>query len=829
MPVPLRPRQVEFVFGARQRHVVEALLLLKGFVINVAESRGHEHGLELKSLGGVHRHDLHAVALVLLLAQGTVLSGALVFLSPRTQELGEVPRREGRPTLLREQPVKDLTVCRPAAVELVVVSHGMRQRRVVHHALEKRVPVVLRRKLPPAVDEIGKRLVAVRKPGLEFGRMDVEEGGQEKRGEVAGPFRRGQEVEKRNQRLSLGRSVDSTFLVMAVGNPMLGQNALHDARPGAAPHEDAHVAVEDPVVVQHPRLGVLRPVRDRQRAQALHLPRGVFHEHRQAEGHVPVTGRAPVALYVRKSSRQGLQQRDGIPPRQVLQPQEPFVSLRIGDSGIVNPRAAFLHVAEPAGLRAKHVVERRDKRLGRAERRVQRLRRLRRLRPVVHGDTLLRREVRRHVRTLETVDGLLGIAHDEQESLPGSRSPFAVDSIETRREQASEDCPLPLVGVLELVDERDAVAAADGIQQRAARPLDLSFRLVPDHATSLRHQVVERQHGRFVLEANEHRPRKKHEVGRQLPCERGADTCQRIGKLLHVRTDVEEPHTSAMAVYGGVQLLAGAGAGTDGMDERRHVVRGQIPDFCLNRAACLLEAGLRPRIDGDVREVEIRSRRKGGQRTHHAAVKTLRLVGRLVGFRMFAQHGLRRRGEIVRRAETGGGHVGIVHVAVAFLERIAQQYGAHGAVDEVAVRAAEFHLHREAVLKGVFREDLAAERMDGADRRLVEIRRQTPRFREDVADAVLELARRLLGERDEQDVLDVNGMLLVRHQLQHDALERVRLTRPCGGFDDAVPVVQKSIPDGILSTQAFPDELVVAHHAAPPVSPDSFTPDIGRL
>jgi hypothetical protein len=63
-----------------------------------------------------------------------------------------------------------------------------------------------------------------------------------------------------------------------------------------------------------------------------------------------------------------------------------------------------------------------------------------------------------HVGAAEAVDGLLGIA-DHGQGVAGRR----LD------EDALEDRPLHLVGVLEFVDQGVAVAAAQGFDERASR------------------------------------------------------------------------------------------------------------------------------------------------------------------------------------------------------------------------------------------------------------------------------------------------------------------------------------------------------------------------
>ena len=144
MRIPLRPRQIELVLCARERHVIEALLLFNGAIVfGFAESGSNEHSLELKSFGSVHRHDLHAVAFALLLAKGAVLASALVVLPPCTQEFCEVVRHKRRTAFLHKQPVEDLSARRPPAIVFIVIRRWMRQCSIVHHAFKERDPRTL--------------------------------------------------------------------------------------------------------------------------------------------------------------------------------------------------------------------------------------------------------------------------------------------------------------------------------------------------------------------------------------------------------------------------------------------------------------------------------------------------------------------------------------------------------------------------------------------------------------------------------------------------------------------------------------------------------------
>ena len=81
-------------------------------------------------------------------------------------------------------------------------------------------------------------------------------------------------------------------------------------------------------------------------------------------------------------------------------------------------------------------------------------------------------------------------------------------------------------------------------------------------------------------------------------------------------------------------------------------------------------------------------------------------------------------------------------------------------MDKVFIRASNLHLHRNAILKGVFRQELATERMYRADRDLVKVWRQAIRLFEHAANTVLELARRLLCVRHKQQVLHALYLLL---------------------------------------------------------------------
>ena len=93
----------------------------------------------------------------------------------------------------------------------------------------------------------------------------------------------------------------------------------------------------------------------------------------------------------------------------------------------------------------------------------------------------------------------------------------------------------------------------------------------------------------------------------------------------------------------------------------------------------------------------------------------------------------------------------------------------HRLMDQGFIRCTYFHLHRDTVLEGVFRQETATEGMDRADRYFVKISRQAFGLLEDVTNAVLELTGRLLRVRHEQQVLHAL-YLLFHQQLEDDAL-----------------------------------------------------------
>ena len=90
-----------------------------------------------------------------------------------------------------------------------------------------------------------------------------------------------------------------------------------------------------------------------------------------------------------------------------------------------------------------------------------------------------------YIGTLETVDGLLGVAHHENGMVVGFQENFL------------ENVPLQLVRVLEFVDDGVAVLFAESVAKLAFCPV---FTLLEDGAVDGENHVVERLRFVFVLE-----------------------------------------------------------------------------------------------------------------------------------------------------------------------------------------------------------------------------------------------------------------------------------------------------------------------------------------
>ena len=118
--------------------------------------------------------------------------------------------------------------------------------------------------------------------------------------------------------------------------------------------------------------------------------------------------------------------------------------------------------------------------------------------------------------------------------------------------------------------------------------------------------------------------------------------------------------------------------------------------------------------------------------------------------------------------------------------------------------------------------------MDRADRDLVKVRWQAIGLLQNRADLVLELARRLLRVRHEQQVLHAVDPLL-QQQLEDDALERVSLASARRRLDDGILRIVDIVADVPLVAKA---DLPVVHcrltqplfdnifiHGPPPLQP----------
>ena len=133
-----------------------------------------------------------------------------------------------------------------------------------------------------------------------------------------------------------------------------------------------------------------------------------------------------------------------------------------------------------------------------------------------------------------------------------------------------------------------------------------------------------------------------------------------------------------------------------------------------------------------------------------------------------------------------------------------------GLVRQGVAVAADFAFHRHAVLEGVFGQQLAAERVDRADRHLVEVCGELAGLVQSLANAVLQFACGLLGERNEEDARRI--VFLFLHELQHNALKCVRLTRAGRSLDQGIMLIFKLIPHVLRIRQT----IVIGHLTPPP-------------
>ena len=122
---------------------------------------------------------------------------------------------------------------------------------------------------------------------------------------------------------------------------------------------------------------------------------------------------------------------------------------------------------------------------------------------------------------------------------------------------------------------------------------------------------------------------------------------------------------------------------------------------------------------------------------------------------------------------------------------------------------ADVSTHIRAALKRILRKDLLAERMDRANCRLVNMFASTG-FRQNLANAILQLPRRFLREGHEQDLPDVNRILLPCDEFFDDVLQSPRLARS-----------RRCLNHGIcVKGQVLPGQLFVIH-VAPRFLPSS--------
>ena len=244
------------MFGARQCHVKEAFFLQdqppllcfrRPFRNNQAKAPRHEDDRELESLRHVHGHDLHAVSFGLLVAQGPVLTGALVLLAPGPQRLRELANRLRPTPELMQKRVEDLPRGRPAAIKVGVIRTRMRKQRIVHHVFEELTPRLPGDQLLPDVHEARELPVIVRQTIRQLVGTASEKRRQQQRLQASAPTGTRQEIKKCEQRLGFGRGIETLLLVDRERNIRLGQDFPRRLRVGMAAHENTHVAVREAV------------------------------------------------------------------------------------------------------------------------------------------------------------------------------------------------------------------------------------------------------------------------------------------------------------------------------------------------------------------------------------------------------------------------------------------------------------------------------------------------------------------------------------------------------------------------------------------------------
>ncbi len=419
-----------------------------------------------------------------------------------------------------------------------------------------------------------------------------------------------------------------------------------------------------------------------------------------------------------------------------------------------------------------------------------------------------------HVGTAETVDGLLGIADQEQAMLGAT-------------EQRGEDLPLQVVGVLELVDERSAEAVAHRCHQllaaqgagQAAQQILIAQRpaLLEALGVGGASPVCQLPPGAGGAVAGpEVSQAAAHGQGVCHGLEQGGGVVDTFGQLGLQRPGIEELVEDGRGGLG----LGCIETCIDPLEQSGAVFRhffsgegalGAAPDHAGAAHRALL-GGL-ARIPGGAHGVgtglpvgaQLQQQLAPAGGGHFGG-------GRVDGHVGFGQH---RAQELQHRIATDPGmvhHIGVVG------RRQQVDLGREPVVgqllDDVGVVGDQLEPDLGAGLEGVLLEHLLAEGVDGADERLVEgflglDNPQPPqaavfarslgqpqqegiavgagaqgggRIGQAFADAVLELCGGRAGEGDHQDL--AHAQIVLGHQAHHQVGDLVGLARASGGFED---------------------------------------------
>ena len=400
-----------------------------------------EHQRKLQALALVQGQDLHAVR-IRLEPEQLLLVVRVGLGDPRAQPVDEAVQAERAGVGLLQQFAQLQQVGQPAfAVDETEQAFGMARAQVGDQG-ERALSL-------PALAPLQGVELAVPPPRVvaveagDAGAIDAQQhrGQRGAQAALVGGLQQG--VEYRQQLLRLLAVEQALLAGRDRGDAAGDERRLHARGLGVAAHEHGDVA------------GPYRPARDRGAAAA-----GIG-EHRMDFRDAGRGGeRARVVGLARLAVGGGRQDADG--QRRGRGAFALVVGVVVAGAGLDRVEAdAAVDERAVAGLRVQR-LDRAQQARARAEIVEQRWR---------DRGVTLRREVGVHVAAAEAVDRLLRVA-DQEQRRRGRRSIRLRAGI-ARTEHAPEDRPLPRIGVLELVDQRDRVLRAQAGHERIAmRPVE---------------------------------------------------------------------------------------------------------------------------------------------------------------------------------------------------------------------------------------------------------------------------------------------------------------------------------------------------------------------